>query len=310
MFKFNIQEQLKAREYAKRYFPNYFNYLIGKSNYSYNEFQSKYIQYLEAYFNDELDGEKRSSIKSAYNYINSICLRDTELSDKESVSGLVHRIWEQYRNLIEQIATYKFDTESENTKEYIQNTVNIQITDQISLFDPLIHDICITINDKIKTEPLTKPHNEHLIDRHLKYRLDYMGKALNDAQNNLFDSQSIYHEAWNNYTNPECIEDQISDSELDIYSNDWRKARNKACQTILSFVGGMVELNLIAFYNAIDYKNTKQELDEETLQKINYYNACLKYLQHSSNYYCYLDDTEKEKLALQKTLKKEKLTPQ
>ena len=47
MFKFNVKEEIKSREIAKKYFPNYFFNLIGSCfmGYNYDDFQSEYKEY-------------------------------------------------------------------------------------------------------------------------------------------------------------------------------------------------------------------------------------------------------------------------
>lgn len=301
MFKYDINEELKSREIAKQCFPNYFSNLTGVcfSCYDYSRFQSEYKKYLEEYFNDEFGKEKRDFIKVGYNYLNSLYLRNNQISNKETTIAIFNRLWKQYIQLEKQIATYRFDAKRENSKGGIQNKVNEQILDQLSLFNPLVYNICLTINGKIRNQELSKEFSKQLI-----YKLDNLFNELNDMQNKLSYAEDGYHEDWNHCVRSGVFSKKVSANDLGNSARDWRKIRNEACYLILKFVCEMVEIDIATYYNTFDYKNEQYGLDEYTVQKINYFNQCLTYLKHSNNYFCYLDKEDKQEIAMQKFLRK------
>ena len=303
MFKFDVSEEIKSREIAKKYFPHYFYDLTGHAfncyGYDYSKFQAKYREYLEAYFNDEFDKEKRDFIKIGYDYLNSRYSRNNVMSNREKTVAVFNRLWTQYLQLEDQIATYKFDPKRDNSKGAIQNRINNQILDQLSLFNPLIYNICFTTSKKIRNKELSQEFIEQL-----NGKLDNLFNELNDMQNKLLYAEDGYHEDWNHCARPESFYERVSVKDLGKSARDWRKTRNEACYIMLKFVFEMVDIDIATYYGTFDYRNEQYGLDEFTVQKIDYFNQCLAYLQHSNNYFCYLDKEDKQEIAIQKVLRK------
>ena len=292
MQKLDVEYELKSRELAKRFFGQYFSALSGKESYGYGDFHQKYFEYLESYFNGYYNSERRDYIKRAYNYINNIYKREHVISNDEIFSGLIERTWESYIYLIKAVACYSFYPTKRKSVGDSQNSVNNQILDQLSLFEPLVYNICISLNDEIE------------INEVITEELWMLANRLNDIQNELYDATTTYHDAWEYCVRPERTEEAISPSELGKYSKEWRLARNKACNVILNFVEEMMFLDKVNYYGTSDTTKWQYGLSATLVERINYYNDCLKYIEHSNNYFCYLDEDEKMDIAMQKLLRR------
>ena len=181
----------------------------------------------------------------------------------------------------------------------IQNKINKQILDQLSLFNPLIYDTCLIVSEKIKNGELSKKYVNQLL-----YKVENLYNKLNDTRNILSYAEDGYHEDWNRCVRSIGFSKKVSLNDLGNSSNDWRKARNDACYIMLKFAYEMLEIDVATYYGTFDYKNEQYGLDKHTVQKINYFNDCIKHLQHSNNYFCYLDKEDKQEIAIQKVLRK------
>lgn len=301
MFNFNIIEELKAREAAKKYFPNNFSILTGEFilRYTKEDLQREYQKYLIKYFNDELDVENRNNIKLGYDYLDDVYSKDINISDKEKTAGIIYRLWYEYTGLEKQIAGYRYTARWDDSKGAIQNSVNLQILEQLSLFNPIIYDTCTTISKKIKENKLSNEQKKEL-----ENKLDKLALDLNDARNILYYNKGCYHEDWAHCVRPTYFTKRATLKDLAQSMHEWRKSRNEACFTMLEFVRKLIEIDIAVYYNTFDYQNEQYGLDEHLIQKINYFNECMKYIRHSKNYFCYLDEDEKQELAIQKTLKR------
>jgi len=301
MFNYKVTEELKSREAAKKYFPNYFRNLTGEFIIRYNkeDFQREYQKYLVKYFNDEIDVEERNNIKLGYDYLDDIYSKDINISNKRKTVGTIYRLWYEYTGLEKQIAAYRYTARWDDSKGAIQNSVNLQILEQLSLFNPIIYDICTTICKNTKEDKLSKK-----IKQELENKLDKLALDLNEARNKLYYYEGCYHEDWDHCARPVYYTKKATPKDLAQSMNEWRKSRNEACFTMLEFVRKLIEINIAVYYNTFDYQNEQYGLDEHLIQKINYYNECMKYIRHSKNYFCYLDEDEKQEIAIEKILKR------
>ena len=168
--------------------------------------------------------------------------------------------------LIKELENYKFQPNKKNGYGDNQNKTNKQILSEIKYITPLIINYLNNINFDIKINKSPK-YIEKLI--YLKNSLDISIKYLTESKEEYFDTWE-QHKKYGGYINL-----------IGKNNKNWKKERNNACKNILNLYK---ELHIIN--NSI--LNKQKDID-------------LNIINNSQNYFCYLNNNEKQNI---KNLKK------
>lgn len=294
----NYINEKNLKEAALEYFPEFFNKNLELDNCSLTRLKEKYLDYCVTYFekyNPESTYE-RIIIKKAYDYI-ELHIKQ-EIAFKTETSPTQH-VLHTYESLIDEISNYCFIPRRENSYGGKQNTTNEQVLLELSLFKPVLTKTLTKIDKYLKSVWLQDVNDFYL---ELIERLELLNSSLTNAKSNLEQARNNYRYSWNDVNRGLGL---TTNSTLGEEKKIWRKARNNACGTLMDYYREIQEINMALYYGSFNYMNPLSKTDDETREITQLYNYRMYGLRNSPNYFCYIDETEKQELSRQKVLKKE-----
>lgn len=293
----NFWKNAYVKEMAVYYYPWFFGADLNvTTKFDINDLESSYLHDVKKYFTiytPESAGE-RFNIQTAYEYLKRELSEDNSFSVDSDISiGILH----SYKNLISTMSDYRFDTRR-NSGSYgdLQNQTNKKILFELSLFQPFIEEILKNIDYYLKNIPELEKTNEiHLI---LIKRLENLIDILDKSNRYLLAAQHDYHNTWTWIkVNGFCCDITVRD--LGFAKKDWRLARNNACHSILNVFEQLKNINAELCYKMLSLNGDMSIINET-------YNNGIAYIVNSSNYFCYLNEVEKQDVAKKKLLRKVK----
>ena len=242
-----------------------------------------------AMFSSEID-----DIKDGYEYMRNLI---NEKNSFDFKSKQINDFLYSYIRLVSQIRAYNFNYSFDNSKGYHQSKANNNIIIEISLFQDVINNILTNIDNNSKYVNKTDELYINSKLANLKDNLDY-------SYNELLYNQGNYHRAWKNIAHPTLYYKgrNYTKQELGDYKNLWKISKNESCHTILDCIKELNNLNNFLEQELLKSTNYNPECSSYEINEL--YKNILKQIVKSPNYFCYLNEQEKEDLKNQKELKK------
>ncbi len=272
---------------------------------SLEDLEESFLKYRDIIYNnsnwytyDEID---KTRILYSYHYMRKLIVtRKEKLPFKNQY---VRFLLSSYEGLIQSIANYKFQVKREGTYGFFQTNANHHILLELSTFKPMLMMLLENI-DACLSERKDFINKMDFYDE-LEMTLYSLAEWLKETNNNLKDAQMEYFQTWQ-----DCNRNSrkfVPKSELGYVHQDWRKQKNNACSTILSFYEEMHDMSLLLESEDENSIYTFSEIEEQ-------YQIGRSYTTRGPNYYCYLNDEEKaqeiEKNNQKKKERKESKNPE
>lgn len=242
----------------------------------------------------EYNDSKISDIRDAY------CLVKKEYSREDSISfeyASPFELFKAYNSLISNIGDYHFIARWENSYGSNQNRSNKQILLEISMLYPVLIDILEKI-DKYYDDK-----GETLFADELEDKISYWITMFKIANSDLDEAKADYYKVFAFY-NRSCypVEDFVPELSLGQYKKNWKLRRNDACNTIYKFYQDIIKINKAVDCESFDVDETSYSLEVSEIEQL--YNYAMENIATGPNYYCYLDDLEREEDRNANVLKK------
>ena len=211
------------------------------------------------------------------------------MDNKNNYKEIINKLVTMHNELINAISRYHFDYKYRNSYGYNQNINNRNILIELDSFSPMFNLIKYNLDIYFKYSNLNNEYTNRLINK-----INEMINKLDKARIDLNIQESTYHFIWNMVI---YNDGHWTLNDLGKKKNEWKKAKNKACHTLLSFYK---ELFMINKSLPLD-KSIKNE------KYINAgYNIALSDIMNGPNYYSYLNDKEREENISKNKLIKQK----
>ena len=277
MKKSEFEYDRKRREEAIIFFPNFFGEdLCVSETATPEDLQKEYQRLFISKDNNELN---KFSFQDAYYYLRNAIKEEIP----ELTSPMGQKIYEQYKALINEISKYKFNVLSKRPQR--KNIVNREILYELAFLRKYIIKQIEIIDQYFTQEDLKEIKNE-------KYQIIYNSSKelynllLNEVEK--LKNKKVYYSAialkmihsGRNYTrriNLRCLGDA---------REEWRKERNSACHTIMTFYNLISLAGFVAYYelfgkNRDAYRKYCGYYGPE-------YDDDLEFIKKGPNYYNYL----------------------
>lgn len=295
--KYDFFEISKVKKMAIEYFPNFFGEnLIVTTDHNIDDLEREYLEYCKKYFNifERDTNNERYQILQAYEYIKTHLKEHTKF---QANSELSKKILQSYDELISTMGSYKFSTYDDTSYGAVQNNTNKNILLEISLFQPFFESVLKNIDDYFATIPEAEQIDEFYCG--LVSKLEELKNLLDHSEKKLKSAQEEYHTAWNGKNAPYYYRrdyniPSYTASELGEAKKEWRLKRNEACYSILKFFKGLENINKTLYCNVAEFREKDNELEISNL-----YNGAVTNIVKGPNYFCYLDEGYKRKVAEQ-----------
>lgn len=200
---------------------------------------------------------------------------------------LTNELIKLYKELLNGVYRYRFDYQNRKSYGYKQNMTNINMLSEITMFKPFVEIVKDDIDLCLKND---------INDNYKNYLINKINKIINDlklALYNLYNKEYIYHATWNKAMRSEYYGEYATMNELGKTKVAWKKEKNNACHTLLSFYKELFNIYVILPIHSNTDKNVNA-----------LYNISLCNIINGPNYYSYLLDDEKSKLTKQNKIKK------
>ncbi len=300
----------QAKEMAVKYFPSFFGKDLNvTTRYDVKKLESEYLKYCVKYFTiyENNSDRERFYIQMAYEYIKKILTEHTKF---EVNSKLVNNILQSYNQLVSTVSAYSFTARYPTSYGDSQNDTNKKILLQISLFQPVLISVLKNIDNYFET--ISEPEKIDGFYCELISKLEELKKLLDNSNEKLSNAQDEYHETWDatNRSNYYMMFERglrshtRTQSQLGEAKKEWRLNRNKACHSILNFFKELENINIALYYGTFEFDKQNYGVDNDTLEVSELYNNGVRNIVNSPNYFCYLNETEKQEVAIQKILRK------
>lgn len=284
MLEISHAKEEKALRFAKKYF-NEFITKEGKvnSNKSTEELYKVYMSYYDLYFKNSNEEKRKNDIEIAYKYLFYIL---EEQNRFRQIGELTTNLTDSYDGLIRRISEYSFKSEKENS-------INDNILRELSNFKEILHITISNINAAMKGY-----NNKEKIDAYYietKRKIEELIKRIQTASFELDKSKNNYRKIWGPINNNRITKKYIDYSNLSEAKKIWKKKRNEACYELINLYKSLDKLNedtLIYIWISEQSDELCDYIEPTTITL----NNKLTKLEKSKNYYCYLSDSEKEKL--------------
>jgi len=299
--KFSID--VNAKKNALKYFPTFFRKdLCVSSHLGLPDLETQYLNYCVKYFtNYSYQGcSERFDIQTAYEYLKTILTNQQNIKINSKISN---KVLDSYKSLIWTISNYHFIPHRKGSYGDKQNETNQRLLFEISLLTPVLYSISKNID--LYLENISESEIDGFYCT-LIYKLNNMTKSLNNSNNDLKRYQQKYYDTWNLVNRPGYHQQPSSYTDLGYAKKEWRLSRNKAVRKILEFYKELESINIALYYGTFEYSDKNYGLDQATIEISQNYNNGINNIINGPNYFCYLNDEEKEEIAIQKILKKNK----
>lgn len=290
----------EAKEMAVKYFPCFFgNDLNVTTKYDINELEKQYLRYCKKYSTiySTNSADERFYIQMAYEYMKNILKEQTKF---EVNSHITKSILQSYKSLISTMSTYSFNPHWANSYGALQNETNKKILLEISLFHPFFTGVLKNIDNYL--EKVSEPGKIDVFYCELIKNLENLNDRLDNKNSELLNAQYEYHNTWNEAKRG--YRGGSTDSDLGFTKKNWRLARNNACHCILNFFKELEGINKALYCEAFKRNEENYAIPDDTTAISETYNNGIANIVKSPNYFCYLNEKEKEELTQQKILKK------
>lgn len=305
----------EAKQYAIKFFPNYFGKDLQVNTRPENsglegelqELRRQYSKYCTENFtngSNESSNEKLS-IDIAYEYL-EFFLTITNQDKFYAHQRILHRRFlDRYQHLIWSITQYHFMAQSDNSYGAKQNKTNEKLLYDISLLEPVLTATLDNISKYFKNITKLEEIDEFyciLINKIFK-----LSNMLLKAPSQFYNDQERYHELWNYIARSRTYSPKIARRwDLGDVKRFWRLERNKLVRTALEFYKELENINIALYYGTFEYSEMNYGLDQATLEVSQIYNNGIKNIINGPHYFCYLNEEEKQEIALDKFLKRTK----
>lgn len=286
----NHAKELRAKLFAEKYFEEF----ITKDEYvnpnkNTEDLYKAYMFYYDLYINNANDYRK-FEIETAYKYLFYILEGQKRF---KNTGELVTNLSDSYDGLIKRISEYSFISKNDNSYSEKQNITNSNILNELSSFKIIlsstINNLSLVINKYDSKEKIDIYYVE------TNRRIEELIKRIQNASFELDKAKDNYYNVWNIANSNKLANRYVNYSELGEAKKRWKKRRNDACYELINLFKELNKINedtLIYIWIA----EQKEELIDsfKTTSDVLDYN--LQELEKSKNYYCFLSETEKEKL--------------
>lgn len=289
----------QAKEMAIKFFPSFFGEDLNvTTKYNIKDLENEYLKYCVKYFtiyaNDSAN--ERFYIQMAYEYMKTFLTEHTKF---EMNFQIAKDVLKSYQDLIYILSGYHFFPHWKNSYGALQNDTNKKILFEISLFNPFLTKVLRNIDKYFKNVPEPGKIDEFYCE--LIAKLECLKKLLEDSFEDLSNAQREYHKTWNAANRSF---DYVPNREVGFAKKDWRLMRNETCHSILNFFKELENINIALYYGTFNYNVLNAGVDAVTLEVSELYNNCVKNIINGPNYFCYLNETEKEEIAQEKLIRK------
>ena len=296
-----ISDEMVEKENAVKYFPEFFTKDLNiSSKYNLEDLKLKYLEYCERYFTNpsNYNADDRVMVIGAYDYMKKIMKIQKEFSLQNDVSK---KVLNTYEKLILTVSHYSFIIHWENSYGQKQNKTNKQILLEISMFKPAIIKTLENVDKYLKKIDKPEKIDSFYID--LIGKLESLVDELVVCNERLLQAQNNYHVTWDSTMRPEYNEYPTSYHELGERKKEWRQMRNKTLHSILSFYEEINNINHKVCHKIAELNDSKYN-EENTDDVDQLYNYTMRKIVSSPNYYCYLNNEERENFTKQNKIKK------
>jgi len=207
---------------------------------------------------------------------------------------LVKDLIESYDYLKEAIEEYHFRVDNKReTKGVKQNTVTTHIISELETLTPYLMKSLIRIDEYLEKDSKKEEDFEKTVIQKLENWIEktrYQKELLLSKEESYFD---VWKEA-NIEANYKERSKEIN-KELGKRKDIWRKTRNDSCR---------IALNTIKEITLLDSEIQKKEGTKGEFKERLSFNSDIKRIEKGPNYYCYLNEEEKEDMKKDRLIQK------
>ena len=305
--KYNLADEVEDKDFAYTFFSKI---KLNSTDISPSDklanLEDRYTEYCIDYFTDfgEFCDTVRKHILRGYDYLKMILMVQEEFDNKDT---FMEKFLHTYDSLITAIGSYSFKENKRNPNSFgsFQNAANFMVLELINNFRPFVIRVFNTVKECLENystydkvdgtysliysffELWVMNFNESLENINWCEK-DYR-KDLDRATGRDMDfDRSLYTQAELNWS--------LGDSK-----KDWRLSKNAACNLLLEFWEELYEL----YINLVKCKAVSPS-EGELYRFMSEFDRCMRSLEKSPVYFCFLDDYQKYELAEMKKVRRER----
>ena len=294
MDKKEFKKKKYIKEKALELFPECYSRSLRVSTYyaddSLDRLKEYIIEYFEnGIFNPKLVGfnaDRVSDIINAYDLVKKEYYQEEKFNLKNTT---VKKLFNAYNDLITNIGTYRFNRHRYGSYGDRQNKSNREILLDISMLYPVL------LETLEKADVYINENSDafRLFVAQLLEKIETWTNILKETDTNLDIAKANYHNTWSFYNRSYYLRERFRpELSLGEYKKEWKLKRNEACHTIYEFYQDIMMINKAIGYESIDVDESSYSLEVSETEAL--YNYAMENIVTGPNYYCYLNEDEKE----------------